>query len=235
MATNQQCINFINEIGPIIRKRAKELGYKSCSCIIAQACVESAYGTSLLGNKYHNYFGMKCGSKWTGKSVNMKTKEEYTIGKLTSIRDDFRAYSDMKSGVDGYFQFISTSRYQNLKSAEDYKEYATLLKQDGYATSSTYINILCTTVKKWELDKRFDFVIYDIHKENEDYKFMKTIKKGDKGTTVRVWQAIIGIDTDSKFGPVCENTTKLWQSMHLLTPDGIVGPKTWEKALKNLD
>ena len=64
MPSNQICKNFINEIAPIIQKVAKERGYAICSTVIAQACIESAYGTSSLGYKYHNYFGMKCGSSW---------------------------------------------------------------------------------------------------------------------------------------------------------------------------
>ena len=36
---------------------------------------------------------MKCGTAWTGASVNMATQEEYTPGVMTNIRDNFRAYS----------------------------------------------------------------------------------------------------------------------------------------------
>lgn len=81
-----QQTEFINTIAPLIVKEAKSRGYKVASAIIAQACLESNYGKSTLSAKYHNYFGMKCGSYWTGKSVNMTTKEEYKVGTLTTIR-----------------------------------------------------------------------------------------------------------------------------------------------------
>lgn len=153
MASAKQCKAFIAEIAPIIQRMAKEYGYHVASPIIAQACIESAYGTSSLGYKYHNYFGMKCGSSWKGSSVNLRTKEEYTVGTLTTIRDNFRTYANMEEGVRGYFEFIQAKRYANLKTAKTPKEYLTLIKQDGYATSSTYINTNMSCISKWDLEK----------------------------------------------------------------------------------
>ena len=157
MASNQQCKAFIAQIAPIIQKVANERGYLICSTVIAQACVEDAYGTSILGKNYHNYFGMKCGSAWKGKSVNLSTKEEYTVGTLTSIKDNFRVYDSMEDGVKGYYDFINTKRYANLKTANTAKLYAERLKADGYATSSTYVNTLINTVKKWNLEEWDNF------------------------------------------------------------------------------
>ena len=150
--TAAQAKNFIKEIAPLIQAEAKKRGYKVCSTAIAQAIVESGV-TSTLAVKYHNYFGMKCGSSWKGKSVNLKTKEEYTVGTLTTIKDNFRVYNSMAEGVVGYYDFISAKRYANLKTAKDYVQYAEYLKQDGYATSSTYVNTLVSVVKKYDLTK----------------------------------------------------------------------------------
>ena len=91
--------DFIKTIAPVIQKYAVIYGYKYPSAIIAQACLESNYGQSQLAAKDFNYFGMKCGSSWTGASVNYKTKEEYTPGTLTDIRDNFRKYPNMEEGV----------------------------------------------------------------------------------------------------------------------------------------
>ena len=151
--SSAQAKEFINQIAPLIVAEGKKRGYKVFSTVIAQAIIESASGTSSLGYKYHNYFGMKCGSSWKGKSVNLRTKEEYTVGTLTSIRDNFRVYDSMAEGVAGYYDFISTKRYANLKSAQTAQEYAERLKADGYATSSTYVNTLVNTVKKYNLTK----------------------------------------------------------------------------------
>ena len=139
--TNEQ-INFINQIRPLIEKYASQYGYNAnvIDAIVGQACLESAYGKSELSAKYHNYFGMKCGSYWKGKSVNMRTHEEFNVGVISVINDNFRVYENMDAGVRGYFDFISTSRYQNLKLTTTPEEYLNTIKSDGYATASSYVN-----------------------------------------------------------------------------------------------
>lgn len=151
----KQAKDFINYIGPIIQREALARGYAICSTTIAQAVIEGGANTSLLAKKYHNHFGLKCGKYWKGPSVNLKTKEEYTVGQLTTISDNFRVYSDDVSGVEGYYDFINTKRYANLRDAKTYRQFAEYLKADGYATSSRYVQTLCNTVEKYNLT-RFD-------------------------------------------------------------------------------
>ena len=69
----------------------------------------------------------------------MSTREEYSSG-LVTIRDNFRVYDSMEQGVIGYFEFLKYPRYSNLKSAKTPEEYLRLIKADGYATSSSYVN-----------------------------------------------------------------------------------------------
>lgn len=158
MATAEEARRFIETIAPLIQRESKARGYKVASPIIAQACCESGFGASSLAYKYHNYFGMKCGSAWTGKSVNLKTKEEYN-SQLVSIRDNFRVYDSMEEGVIGYFNFISTKRYANLKDANTPREYLEFIKADGYATSSTYVATNMNLINKYILTK-YDEVVY---------------------------------------------------------------------------
>lgn len=213
--------SFIDQIAPLVRTEAEKRGYKTCATVIAQAIIESRYGESGLA-KYHNYFGLKCGSKWTGKSVNMKTKEEYKVGTLTTIKDNFRVYDSMKEGVKGYYDFISTNRYANLKQATDYKTYAQFLKQDGYATSSTYVSTLCNTVTKYNLTQY-------------DKGYLPTLRRGSKGAYVKELQTLlnyssmdsINLAVDGIFGPLTEIAVISYQKLHGLKGDGIVGPLTW--------
>lgn len=121
------------------------------SPIIAQAILESGWGKSRLAADYHNYFGMKCGTKWTGPSVNMTTQEEYTAGTLATIKDNFRVYDNMENGVKGYFEFIQLSRYENLKGITEPQKYIETIKNDGYATSSTYVDSLMQIIKLYNL------------------------------------------------------------------------------------
>ena len=155
MASNAQAKQFIETIAPLIQDEAKARGYKVCSPVIAQAAIESAYGTSKLASIWFNLFGMKCGSSWKGKSVNLATKEEYN-SQLVSIRDNFRVYDSLEDGIKGYYDFISTNRYANLKTANTAEEYLKLIKQDGYATSSSYVTTCMNVVNRYELDKKYD-------------------------------------------------------------------------------
>lgn len=146
---------FIEQIAKCVKKYAYVYGIEVHSPIIAQAILESGWGKSGLASKYHNYFGLKCGSSWKGKSVNMATKEEYKVGTLTNIRDNFRVYDSMESGIKGYFDFINTSRYANLKGVKSPEEYVRRIKADGYATSSKYVDNVMRVIRDNKLT-RFD-------------------------------------------------------------------------------
>lgn len=146
---------FVEQIAKCVKKYAYVYGIEVHSPIIAQAILESGWGKSSLASKYHNYFGLKCGSSWKGKSVNMATKEEYKVGTLTNIRDNFRVYDSMEAGVKGYFDFINTSRYANLKGVKSPEEYVKRIKADGYATSSKYVDNIMRVIRDNKLT-RFD-------------------------------------------------------------------------------
>lgn len=146
--TNQE---FIEQIAAYVKKYAASFGICVHSPIIAQAILESGWGKSKLAAIYHNYFGLKCGTKWKGKSVNLTTQEEYETGTLTTIKDNFRVYGNMEEGVKGYFEFIQLSRYQNLKGITDPKKYLETIKSDGYATSSTYVQNNMRLIEQYNL------------------------------------------------------------------------------------
>jgi peptidoglycan hydrolase-like protein with peptidoglycan-binding domain len=60
-----------------------------------------------------------------------------------------------------------------------------------------------------------------------------TLRLGSRGAAVQEWQAALGFDAtqaDGKFGPKTQLATKAFQRSHSLTPDGVVGPKTWMAA-----
>lgn len=145
--------DFIKKVAGYVQKYAAAYGISVHSPIIAQAVLESGWGESRLAAVYHNYFGLKCGTRWTGKSVNLKTMEEYTPGTLTQIKDNFRVYGSMEEGVKGYFDFIQLERYQNLKGITDPAEYLETIKADGYATSSRYVENTMRIVSQYDLQQ----------------------------------------------------------------------------------
>lgn len=142
---------FVIDIANYVRKYAPQYGIKVYSPIIAQAIHESGWGQSSLSAKYHNYFGLKCGTLWTGKSVNLSTKEEYSAGSLTTIRSNFRVYDNMEQGVKGYFEFIQLPRYSNLKGVKSPKQYLQNIKNDGYATGYLYVDHTMALVDLYDL------------------------------------------------------------------------------------
>ena len=229
MATAKEAKAFIKEIAPLIQAEAKARGYLVCSAVIAQACIESNYGKSLLSAKYHNYFGLKCGKAWKGASVNMKTKEEYVPGNLVSIRDNFRCYPGMPEGVAGYYSFIGTKRYENLKTATTALEYLQRIKADGYATSSTYVSTNMGVVNKYDLTK-YD---QDLQSTSGNPYPAPTelLRHGSNGEQVKWLQWELskqgyGLVIDGIFGSATEAAVRLFQNEHQLICDGIVGSKT---------
>ena len=193
--TNAQAL-FISEVAPLIQKYAKEFGYykQVVPAIIAQAICESSWGQSGLA-KYHNYFGMKCGS-WKGKSVNMATKEEYEVGTLTDIRANFRAYDTREEGIKGYFEFLKYDRYANLKKATAAQQYLEYLKADGYATSSTYVKTNMNIVDLYGLAK---YATYDGIEEVQEtvqtetvstYQYYPTCDGYTKGSLIDALKSI---------------------------------------------
>lgn len=192
---------FIEQIAKYVKKYAYVYGIEVHSPIIAQAILESGWGKSGLASKYHNYFGLKCGSSWKGKSVNMATKEEYKVGTLTNIRDNFRVYDSMEAGVKGYFDFINTSRYANLKGVKSPEEFVRRIKADGYATSSRYVDNIMRVIRDNKLTRFDDKVGEGMKKEELTGKVLsgkeiidilaKRVIKGDYGT---------GADRKAKLG-----------------------------------
>ena len=192
---------FIEQIADCVDKYAYLYGIEVRSPIIAQAILESGWGKTTLASKYHNYFGMKCGSSWKGKSVNMATKEEYKVGTLTNIRDNFRVYDSMDAGVKGYFDFINTSRYANLKGVKSPEEYVRRIKADGYATSSKYVDNIMRVIRDNKLTRFDNKVGENMKKEELTGKVLsgkeiidilaKRVIKGDYGT---------GADRKAKLG-----------------------------------
>jgi len=228
--TLKQAQDFIKHIAPMIQEESQKRGYQICSTVIAQAIVEGACGTSTLAKEpYYNHFGLKCGSSWKKRSVNLKTMEDYGDG-LVAIRDNFRCYDSDRDCVTGYYDFVSAKRYSNLKTASTYKEYAERLKADGYATSTTYVNTLCKTVEKYSLTQYDSYQEVPLHIQKR-----RTLKKGMSGSDVVYLQKVLqnlGYDigktgADSIYGQKTADAVGQFQSDRMLVTDKICGPKTW--------
>ncbi len=72
---------------------------------------------------------------------------------------------------------------------------------------------------------------------------MPTIRLGSSGKAVETWQGILRRDSgisgfslppDGQFGAITDAATRKWQNSSGLAADGVVGPKTWMKAIGSL-
>ena len=158
---------FIAEVAKYVQKYAPQYGISVCSPIIAQACLESAYGTSAKA-KYHNYFGLKY------RQNRVKCHSGYFVdggaeqkddGSYVPINTSWYAFANLEKGIEGYFQFINISNYANLKGVTNPYTYLENIKKDGYATSQKYVENVYKVILSWDLTK------YDkINKEEKKVK-----------------------------------------------------------------
>ncbi len=56
---------------------------------------------------------------------------------------------------------------------------------------------------------------------------MTTLRKGSRGTEVKTLQRKLNLMADGIFGPLTEEAVKEFQTRAGLTPDGVVGARTW--------
>lgn len=103
------------------------------SITIAQAILESNWGTSELATQGKNLFGVKVGSDWKGNTILMDTREYYD----TWIQDHFRKYEDVADSILDHGKFLAENpRYEKagVFKAKTYRAQAQALQDAGYST-----------------------------------------------------------------------------------------------------
>ena len=157
---------FIATIGPLCQKYAQKYGFKVASPAIAQACLESGYGTGVYNdnrnkviNPYtgewrHNYFGMKYRPNRVNCNCGYFTSsgtEQKADGSYVPTTTDWYKFASLEKCVEGYYQFISIPNYAKVKTAGDPLTYLQEIKNAGYATSLDYVTNVYNVVQKWNL------------------------------------------------------------------------------------
>lgn len=156
---------LITKIGPLFTADQKKSGVLA-SVSMAQFILESGWGKSGLTQKANNAFGMKKNlsgntwpnSAWDGKSViSMKTGEETADGKPYTITAEFRKYDCIEDSISDHSAYLTGAkdgdklRYDGLKGCKKYKAAAQIIKNGGYATSTSYVKALCDIIKEYSL------------------------------------------------------------------------------------
>ena len=183
MATFAQARTFIETIGPIAqREAASRTKWVLPSICIAQAALETGWGTSSLMTKANAFFGIKWTRGCGFKAYNSKTKEVYA-GNETTITAAFRAYDSLEESVKDYYNIITNvSYYKDMVNNPDYKSSIWGIDNNGddnatdgifmYATDPDYQNKIITILEKYRLkewDKFNDNKVPDKIVESHTY------------------------------------------------------------------
>ncbi len=167
---------FIDYIGNSARKLASNNDLYA-SVMIAQAMVESGWGTSGLASApNYNLFGIK--GDYNGESVNMGTQEDDGTGSLYSISSNFRKYPSYKESLEDYVSLLrgGTSGNSQLyagawkSNTTSYKD-ATKYLTGRYATDTTYADKLNNMIEKYNLTQ------FDVNASDKDQTY--TVAQGD--------------------------------------------------------
>jgi len=223
---------FLEKIKPLAITDMRETGILA-SLTGAQAFIESNKGNSGLTQKANNLFGIK--GSYNGQSVKMLTTEYYN-GVPKKVYADFRKYPNWLDSINDHSAlFNRLNRYKNLRGETNYITACKNVQADRYATSPTYANTLINTINKYKLYEWDAEVLGHIQKPEPIKSFddLPTLKKGDKNAYVLNWQMYLnqlgyhcGLE-DGIFGDNTEHAVKEYQKSKGLTPDGIIGKRTW--------
>ncbi|WP_185147936.1 glucosaminidase domain-containing protein [Peribacillus simplex] len=162
---------FIKEIAPYALKIQREFKILP-SVVIAQACLESGYGTSLLANQGKNIFGTK--GDFKGESVIIQTME-YVNGAPVQVWNKFRKYltweESLRDLANLYVKGTSWNRslYTAVIGEQDYKKALKAIFDAGYASDPKYIEKLANLIETSDLTK-YDGSIEEVY---------HIVKKGD--------------------------------------------------------
>ncbi|WP_145697438.1 phage tail protein, partial [Bacillus licheniformis] len=146
--------DFIKEIAPDAQRVYKKYDILA-SLIIAQACLESAWGTSGLVQKGKNLFGIK--GTYNGQYVLMWTTEYDKSGNATKVQARFRKYPSWYESIQDLAKLYvngtswDPNHYKAVVGEKDYKKASAALVKAGYATDPNYATKLNNLIQTYKL------------------------------------------------------------------------------------
>jgi len=153
---NSSAQNFINSIASSAQQLAGDNDLYA-SVMIAQASLESGFGSSGLGSApNYNLFGVK--GTYNGSSVYMWTWEDDGHGNMYQIQAAFRKYPSYYQSLQDYVHvlrntsFDATPYYQGaFKSHTSSYQQTTQYLQGRYATATNYASSLNRLIQQYNL------------------------------------------------------------------------------------
>jgi flagellum-specific peptidoglycan hydrolase FlgJ len=144
---------FIKQVAP--EAQAMQNTYHVCASVtIAQAILESQWGTSQLASQYHNLFGIKGTDPSNSKVM---TTKEYINGRWIVTKGRFRVYDSWSDSIKDHTKLMlngtdmNKQNYQDVVNAKNYKEAAEALQKSGYATDPDYAKKLISVIQTYKL------------------------------------------------------------------------------------
>jgi len=135
---------FATLFGPVAREASKKSGVPA-SIIMAQAALETGWGSSTIGNA-KNLFGIK-GTGPAG-SITVPTRE-YINGRMQTVQGKFRKYNNWQESIEDHTRLLTdSSRYAKCMTVKnDPDQFARELQKAGYATDPQYASKLISIMK----------------------------------------------------------------------------------------
>ena len=121
---------------------AKSVGIPA-SFTVAQAALESGWGTSGLFSLARNNFGVKADKGWTGPTLSMPT-HEVVNGKSVPCVALWRSYGTYEECLADHAVFLTGNhRYHDaFQHTEDGEAFAQAVASSGYSTDPAYASKL---------------------------------------------------------------------------------------------
>ncbi|KEI18237.1 glucosaminidase domain-containing protein [Clostridium haemolyticum] len=146
-------LEFINKIkDSAIDTQIKYKIFASVS--IAQAILESGWGSSVLAKKYNNLFGIKALRDWSGPIANIDTRE-YTRSGIITVKQPFRIYNSWSESILDHALFLKKKWYveASVFTAKDYKEQIQAIFNGGYTSDPNYIDKILKLINYYNLNQ----------------------------------------------------------------------------------
>lgn len=149
------------------RRKASGKKWILPSVCIAQAALETGWGSSDIMVKAHAYFGIKAGTNWKGKVYSSKTKECYDGISFTTITDLFRAYDSPEESVADYIDLLTNlGRYTFACNQVDPRTCIQAIWDGGYATDPDYVQQVMAIINQNDLTRYDQYTAEDQRREN---------------------------------------------------------------------
>ena len=166
--TPEQKRKFIEMVVPFAQNEYRKGRKILPSVCIAQACCESAYGTTEKMKNANAMLGIKVGkgkvhfgTAWHDKAYNTATHECYDGKTYQKINDFFRAYDSVEDCITDYYDILcNCKRYRAAVGENNYIRAITAIRAGGYATSPTYVTTVTNIIKGNDLTKYDQFAFF---------------------------------------------------------------------------